>query len=157
AAVLGAEEMVASCLCRLEPGCRVAAGNNIGLRPEGRNKVRVDHVLTGHGQPDASVDRDVQLVDLALAVRMLSPPHPLLCGNKYLESLLRCTIEAEIDARPPDKNEHRGDEGDHSPHNLQLDRTFNLRRDFVGSTAAILDCKVELASSDKRSEEDRQT
>ena len=59
AAVLGAKQVVVAGPGRLEPGARVAAGDDVLLGAEGGDVEVVDDVLRGHDEFHRLTDRDV--------------------------------------------------------------------------------------------------
>ena len=91
------KDVVLADLGRREPDRAVAAGNRVGLDAERRDVQRVQHVLGRERDLHRAADRHVQLVDLALAVEVLEPPHPALAGRVDLERLVRRPHELEED------------------------------------------------------------
>src|SRR5438093_6067612 len=77
AAVFGAEQMKVPLLAGRKPFSVVSAGHDVLLCAERGNEKAVDHVLAGHHQLDGPADRNMKLVDLSCAFRMLHLPHPL--------------------------------------------------------------------------------
>jgi hypothetical protein len=116
----------------------------------------VDHVLAGHGQLDALAQRHVQLVDLALAVRVLRAPHPLFAGDEDLQRVRRGGVHLVIELRAPREDEHRDNERDHRPCDFEFQVTFYLLGDFALAAAAIFDQKVDRRHADQHGEKPRQ-
>src|SRR5262245_40924792 len=148
--------MIRPGLGRSEPGCRIPPRHNVGLGPERRDVIRVDHVLAGHGQLDTAAQRHVQFIYLALAVRVLRAPHPLFACHEDLQRVLRVGIHLVIELRAPRENEHRDHEGDHRPGYFEFQVTFDLLGDLALAAAAIFDQKVERRHADQHGEKPRQ-
>src|SRR6266446_10992173 len=106
-AVFGAEKMVTSGFGRFEPFGGVFARHDVSLDAKGGHEHVVNHILASHDQFDLLTNRNMQLVDFALASRMLELPHPLLADNVNLQSILRRTILGEVDFRSPHEDAHR--------------------------------------------------
>src|SRR4051794_4923473 len=106
AAVLGTEQVISSGLCGGEPNCRVAPRDRVLFDSKCRHKEAVDYILRRHGDANSPLDRDVQLIDLALSGWMLQLPHPLLTCRENLEGVLRRDLDVEIDAGSPGKHCH---------------------------------------------------
>ena len=104
-AILGAEQVIAADLRRLEPHRGIAARQHVLLHPERRDVEAVDHVLRGHRQLDRPAQRDVQLVDLGPPLGMLRVPHPLLADHVDLERVNGRVVHAVEEDRPPDEHD----------------------------------------------------
>src|SRR5262245_64563731 len=99
----------------------------------------------------------MQLVDLALAVRVLRAPHPLFAGDEDLQRVLRGGgIHLGIELRAPREDEHRDHERDHRPCDFEFQMTFDLLGDFALAAAAIFDQKVDRRHADQHGEKRRQ-
>ena len=72
----------------LKPGLGVAPGHHVLLDAGKPERRRNGSRPASHQQPHRRVDRHVQLVDLARAVRMLRLPHPLLGDDVDFERVL---------------------------------------------------------------------
>ena len=88
-AVLSTEQVIRSGLGRFKPLRRVLAGHDVSFHAKRRNEEVVNHVFGGHDQLDLLSNRHVQLIDLALASRMLNLPHPLFANDVDLNCILR--------------------------------------------------------------------
>ena len=67
ATIFGAEQVILAGFGGLEPSGGVAARHYVLLGAEGGHEEAVDDIFGRHGQPDRAADRDVQLIDFALA------------------------------------------------------------------------------------------
>jgi hypothetical protein len=81
----------------------LSARNVVLLDAQRRDVEAVDHVLRSHHQPHVLARGHVQLVDLALAARMLRLPHPLLADDKDLQRVCGRVVELQIEVRAPDR------------------------------------------------------
>ena len=109
-AILGAEQVVAADLRRLEPQRRVTPRQHVLLHPERGDVEAVDHVMRDHRQLDRPAHRDVQLVDLRPPLGVLQMPHPLLSDDRNIERIARRFVHPEEESRPPgehDQTEHK--------------------------------------------------
>src|SRR5262249_26531362 len=110
----------------------------------------------GHRQFDAAAQWHVQFVDLALSVRMLRAPHPLLAGDEDLQRVRRRGVHLVIKLRAPREDEHRDQKRDHRPGDFELQVAFDLLGNFALAATAILDQKVERRHADQDGEKPRQ-
>ena len=153
AAVFGAEQMIAPRLRRFEPDGGVIAGHHVVFDPKRRHKEAVDDVFAGERELDRSPDRDVQGVDLPLSVGMLKLPHPLPADDEDLEGILRRARQGEIDVRAPEEGDHREDQRDHDPGDLEGKVVGNRRRwRLVFRATAVLDREVDHQGEDQSAE-----
>jgi hypothetical protein len=112
----------------------------------------VDHVLGRHRQPHRLADRDVELVHLAVAIRVLDLPHPLLAGDVDVERVGGRAGDLEVEARAPDEHHHDEAERDHGPDDLERLGLLDVLRDLVRRAAPVLDGEVD----DERPDQDRE-
>src|SRR6185437_16086979 len=96
----------------------------------------VDHILRGHDQPDHLADRDMQLVDLALAAGVLDLPHPLLADDVDFLAGCRRLVEPEIGAGAPDEEDEEADEGGARPGDLPMPAFLGAVAPFGAAAAA---------------------
>ncbi len=103
----------------------------------------MDDVLRCQSHLDWAAHRHVQLVDLALAFRILDLPHPLLsdCVNVHRVGG-RAGVGEEDFGAPPEERQH-DQERNHGPGYFQTQGAVNRLGDFVGRTAAIFDGENE--------------
>ena len=130
-AVLRAEQVVLARLGRREPDRTVAAGDRVRLHAEGGNEQRVQHVLGCEHHLDRAAERYMQLVDLALTIDVLKPPHPALARRVNLERLIRRPHQVEEHDGRPGEDRHRHEKRDDGPAELQRDRTRDRRPRLV--------------------------
>src|SRR6266849_1763750 len=76
-------------LRRLKPRCGEPTGQYVSLDAERWDREAVNDVLRNHRQFDCASLRQVESVDLGLAVRLLRLPHPLLGDDVYLDRIGR--------------------------------------------------------------------
>ena len=86
-AILRAEQVIAPRHRGMKPSRGVAPRQHIGFDAEGGNEEAVNHVLRGHDHAHVAAHRNVQFVDLALPLRVLELPHPLLADGSRSPSL----------------------------------------------------------------------
>src|SRR5262245_29431832 len=99
----------------------------------------------------------MQLVDLALAVRVLRAPHPLFAGDEDLQRVrLGNVLHLVIELRAAREEERRDHERDHRPCDFEFQVTFDLLGDFTLAAAAIFDQKVDRRHADQHGEKPRQ-
>src|SRR5438445_1636882 len=103
----------------------LVAGDHVVLYSECGDEEAVDHVLRGHDHLDVASHRDMQLVDLARAIRVFKLPHPLLADGIDLHRAGGWTAEFEIEPTTPHKDDHRNGQRNRAPGNLQRDVAVN--------------------------------
>src|SRR5262245_27344528 len=156
-AIFGAEEMKASRFGRLKPDDPITplARQHIGFYAERGHEEAVDHVLARHRQLDAAPERHVQFVDLALAAKVLEPPHPLPGRDVNLHRLFRRAIDGVIEARAPDENHQADQERDADPGSFDGVRRGGPRWNLSRRAAAVFDREIDFEPGDQRDEEHR--
>ena len=85
----------------MKPGNGVAAGKDVLLNAEGRDKEAVNHILRSHDDLYIAARWNVQGIDLARSFRMLKLPHPLFSDRVDLHCVARRCALLEIDDRHP--------------------------------------------------------
>src|SRR5579875_494534 len=98
-----------------------------------------------HGHPD----RNMQSINLSRAFRMLEFPHPLLSNYIDMNRVHGSPTLADKEIHAPDEDDDHNDNRDNCPRELQRDVAVNLLRNFVGSTAPILDGKNQQQKKDQ--------
>ena len=93
--------------------------------------------MTLIGRPD----RDVQLVDLALAFEVLELPHPLLADGVDLHRLVGRTAQVVEDRRAPAEHHHRDDRRDHAPQQLERQVALDARANLAVVRACGTGCR----------------
>ena len=84
-------------------------------------------------------DRNVQLVDLAQAVRLLQLPHPLLADDVDIKRIQRRTPEVDVDDRAAGKHGERQQQGNDNPDRFQPHVAVNRNADFAGALALVFE------------------
>src|ERR1700722_6385419 len=115
----------------------------------------MNYILGSHGQLDRLADRNMQLVDLALAFGMLQLPHPLLSDHIYLLRVVRRPRHSEEKVRAPDKHDHGQSEGDDAPEDLQAHRALYRRGHLGFGTPPVTDGEIENAEEYSNRKEGR--
>src|ERR1700733_14828615 len=154
-AILSAEQMVFARLGGAKPGAAVPARNDVRLNAKGRDKEAVDNIFRRHGELDVAPNRNVQLVDFALAVLVLELPHPLFANDEYFHRIPRSLGKIEVDAGAPNKNDHAQYEWKHDPGHFQTNVGDNLPPDFVFGAPAISNGEVNNKREDQDAEKGR--
>src|ERR1043165_690387 len=155
AAILGAEEVVTARLGRLEPLSGVPAGHDVHLDSKGGDEDVVDHVLSRHDQFNLTTYGHVQLINFALAGRMLELPHPLFADYIDLQSVLRRTVLGEINFRAPDEDAHRDHQRDNRPQRFQFVRAFDRAGNLESVAAPVADDEKDDDQRNQSDEENR--
>ncbi len=155
AAVFRAEQVIPAGFGRAEPERDVAPGNDVGLDAECRDEHVVNHVLGGRNQTDVPADRNVQLVDLPLAVEMLELPHPLLADDVDVQGVVGGMGHREEHAGAPAEDDHRDEQRDHGPRDFEQQAAVNRYADGLGLAAVELDGEEDDEPRDEHREETR--
>jgi hypothetical protein len=137
-----------------EPGGRVAAGQHVLFHAEGRDVEAVDDVLGGHRHLDRLPHRDVQLVDLPVALGMLELPHPLLGDGEVLDGVGRRPVDVEEDPRPPDEHGEADGERHRRPDDLEHQRHRGVLADLLLPPPPVAGHEVDDQGGDQQGEED---
>ena len=154
--VFSTEEVVTSDFGRLKPGHRITTWNHICLGPKGGNVVRMDHILAGHCQLDATSHRKVERVDLSNSIRMLRAPHPLFPGHEDLKRVFRLLVHIVVDLGAPGEDEHRDQKRNDCPCNLERHRPFKRLWHFIFPTTTVPDHEKDREHADDNREEEGQ-
>jgi hypothetical protein len=112
----------------------------------------VQHVLGRERHLDRPSERNVQLIDLAVAIDVLEAPHPALAGRIHLQRLIGRSNGVEVDRRRPDEDPHGDDERDERPADLERNRSSNRVADFQSGVVAILDREERHQDDDEQRE-----
>jgi hypothetical protein len=115
----------------------------------------MQHVLRADDQLDRLADRDVQLVDLALAADVLRLPHPALADDVDLHRVRWRRRDLEVQRGAPHEHHHRDDEGDERPGQLEDERAVDRRPDLVGGATPEADGEHDHQRRDEHGEEGR--
>src|SRR5262245_2258854 len=102
------------------------------------------------------VNSHVQFIDLALAARVLEPPHPLLGRDINLHRLFRSAVDGVINARAPDEDPQADQERNGDPGRFEWERRNRLRWNFSRRATAVFDGEIDFQPGDQRSEKDRE-
>jgi hypothetical protein len=101
------------------------------LDSEGRHVEIMNDILRGEGEDNVAVDRDVELINFALASGMLDLPHPLFANDVNGQSVLGWAEHFVIDVPRPDKESDEDDEWNNNPG--QFDSDLRCFRRVTGS------------------------
>jgi hypothetical protein len=115
----------------------------------------VDHVLGSHDQFHRASDWNVQLVDFALALRVLRLPHPLLADDEDLHRARGRPVHIEENLGAPGEHHHRDAKRNERPQQLERQRTVNRGADLAVVAAAVLDRESNDQPGDQEREERR--
>ena len=150
AAEFGAEDREMAGLGRPEPHHLQGAGHDIMLHPKLRDEKAVDDVLRGQHEPHVLADRQVQLVDLALAAGMLDLPHPLLADDIDVEIGRRRPVQPDVAFGAPHKQHEEGEQGSDGPGDLDGPALLPGVAARCGAAAAIADAEQPDQPEDQR-------
>jgi hypothetical protein len=104
-------------------------------------KEAVDDILRGHGEFDRLAHRNVQLVDLALAVGVLQFPHPLLAHHQDFHGVRGRLAVVEKDLGPPPEDDQHQHQQGAAAHDFQRAVLVRLLRHVGFRTPPVLDRK----------------
>ena len=109
----------------------------------------MNHIFGRHRDANRTIDRNVQLVDLALSGRMLKFPHPLLARRVDVQRIVRHPREPEVEPRAPNERGHEEDERHDDPCGFENLRRLLLLGQLVVRAAAIHDRQNENHGEDQ--------
>ena len=115
----------------------------------------MQHVLGRERDFDRASRRNVELVDLVLAVEVLELPHPAFTCRVNLQRLIRRPHEVEEDVRGPGEDHDGDEEGDDRPGQLEGDGTVDARAHLQRILGAVLRSEVDDHDGGQNAEERR--
>src|ERR1700685_940652 len=140
--------MIPPWLRRAEPHRVVVARYDVPLHAEIGNRKIVDDVFAGEDQLDVAAHRNVELVDLAQASRLLRLPHPLLANDIDIKRIERWTPKVDVDDRAAGEHRERQQQGHDKPNRLKPHVAVDRNADFAWALTLVFEEEKDHRGSD---------